>query len=169
MKWIGISGSWRKTSQKVEEDVRRVVKGLMIQGDGVVTGGALNVDYFATDESLKIDPKAEHIKVFLPITLELYAAHYRKRAEEEEITHQQAAELITQLETLKQVNPDALIENSQQKEVTKETYYLRNQEVIHASDELIAFQVNSSEGVQDTVEKAEEKGIPIQVYSYIID
>ena len=43
MKWYGITG-WRKTSPEVEADVRKTVREIIERGDGIVTGGALNVD-----------------------------------------------------------------------------------------------------------------------------
>ncbi len=67
MKWIGISGGWRKTNQKIENNVRNVVSKIMKRGNGIVSGGALNVDFIALDEALKNNPKAERIKIFLPI------------------------------------------------------------------------------------------------------
>ncbi len=85
MKWYGITGSWRKTSEQVEADVRTAVQKIIERGDGIVTGGALNVDWFATDEALKHNPEATQIKVCIPAKLELYAAHYRKRADEDVI------------------------------------------------------------------------------------
>ena len=168
MKWFGITGSWRITSPQVEHDVRTTVEEILAAGSGIVTGGALNVDYFATDEALKLNPTATHIHVFLPTTLEIYFQHYRKRAEEGVITKAQAELLINQLTTLKTINPTAITEHEREKEVTQETYYKRNQKVIDASDELYAFQVNGSRGVTDTIEKAEEKGIPIKLFSYTL-
>lgn len=111
MKWYGITGSWRKTSEKVEMDVRQTVREVIEHGDGIVTGGALNVDWFATDEALHVDQTAKQIRVCLPVTLERYAAHYRSRADEGVITHDQAEMLIHQLTRLKAANPDALIEH----------------------------------------------------------
>jgi len=168
MKWIAISGSWRKTSQKVENDVRQAVREIISRGDGIVTGGALNVDYFATDEVLKLNPGATQIKVCLPVTLERYAAHYRKRANEGVITHQQAEELIAQLAALKKVNPSALIENKENTAVDKTTYFKRNAKVIELSNELYAFQVNDSEGVQDTADRAKTQGKPVKIKKYSI-
>ena len=100
MKWIAISGS-RKTNKEVERAVRSAVREILECGDGIVTGGALGVDYFATDEALKTDLTATHIKVFLPTPLEVYADHYRKRAAERVITDHQVEMLITQLSSLK--------------------------------------------------------------------
>ncbi len=166
MKWVAISGSWRKTNKEVENDVRQAVREIISRGDGIVTGGALNVDYFATDEALKVNPEATQIKVCLPVTLELYSAHYRKRANEGVITHQQAEELIVQLTALEKANPLALIENKKNTVVDKDTYYERNTKVMDLSDELYAFQVNDSEGVQDTADKAESYGKLVKLKKY---
>ncbi|MBI2047855.1 MAG: hypothetical protein HYT27_01830, partial [Parcubacteria group bacterium] len=65
--WFGISGSWRKTNETVEQGVLEAVRKIIERGDGIVSGGALNVDYFATDEALKLNPTADRIKIFLPV------------------------------------------------------------------------------------------------------
>ncbi|HWQ60255.1 MAG TPA: hypothetical protein VN420_03860 [Candidatus Fimivivens sp.] len=168
MKWIGITGSWRATNETVESDVRTAVRTIVRRGDGIVTGGALNVDYFATDEALKIDPSGVSIKVCLPVALERYSAHYFKRAEEGVITVQQAEALITQLKELKSVNPDAILENRRNEIVDTNTYYERNSRVVELSDELLAFQVNGSQGVQDTIDKALSQGKTVGIREYVI-
>ena len=81
------------------------------RGDGIVSGGALGIDFIALDEALKSDPKAERVKIFLPTTLEKYSEHYRKHARLGTITSWQAENLIKQLTRLKQINQKALIEN----------------------------------------------------------
>ena len=164
-KWVGISGSWRKTSPQVENDIRTEVQKIISDGNGIVTGGALNVDYQATNEVLK-SRKLNQLKVFLPVSLELFVNHYQKRAKEGVVTEKQAEDVIEQLTTIKKINPDSIIENFVNTIVDKDTYYQRNSEVVKASDELIAFQVNNSEGTQDTIDKAKEKGIPVKVFSY---
>lgn len=169
MKWIGITGSWRVTNKQVETDVRTVVKKTIDDNNGIVTGGALNVDFYATDEALKLNPKADKIKVFLPTSLSLYASHYRKRAAEGVITKEQAENLIKQLESLQKANTEALIENPFNTVVDKTTYYERNQAVVDASDEIYAFQVNKSAGVQDTIDKAKKKNKPVKLFSYTLD
>lgn len=165
--WFGISGSWRATNEEVEEAVRETVREIMSRGGGIVSGGALSVDFFATDEALKIDPTV--IKVFLPVTLDRYAAHYRKRADEGVITHEQAEALIEQLTQLRDANPDALIANPDNTEVNRDTYFERNTAVMDASDALAAFQVNESEGVGDTVDKALKQGKPVRRLKYTIE
>ena len=166
-KWIGISGSWRYTSPEIENDVRNEIKRIISEGNGIVTGGALNVDYQATDEVLKLN-SPDKLKVFLPTSLDIYAKHYRKRAEEGVVTDKQAEDLITQLTKVKKLNPEGLIENPVNTVVDQKTYYERNSEVIKASNELIAFHVNSSAGTQDTIDKARQNGIPVKIFSYKI-
>ena len=173
MKWIGISGSWRKVNQEIENKVRNTVCEIIQRGNGVVSGGALGVDYIALDEALKNDLKAEKIKVFIPTTLEKYTEHYRKHARLKNITSEQAENLIGQLTRLKQANPKALIENPDNNftEKTKKTmYYKRNSKIVDISDELVAFRVKTKAskgmGVADTVNKAKKKDIPVKLFLY---
>jgi len=173
MKWIGISGGWRKVTPEIENEVRANVREIIERGDGIVSGGALNVDYIALDEALKHDLKAERIKIFLPTTLAKYSEHYRKHAALKTITSEQAENLINQLTRLKKINPEALIENPDvnfTEEIKKEMYYARNSKVIEASDELVAFHIKTEasrgEGTADTIGKAKKKGIPVKLFLY---
>lgn len=168
IKWVAISGSWAITDDKVEEDVRRHVRNILKDGGGIVTGGALNVDSFAIDETIKFDPECKNLKIFLPTTLKIYSAHYRKRAQEGVITTKQAEGLIAQLEYVKKVNPKAIIENRVNKIVDKTTYFERNMKVVRASDELYAFHVTQSTGggTIDTIEKAKELGLKVKRFDY---
>lgn len=167
-KWVAISGSWAITSKEVEKDVRQNVRNVLKNGGGIVTGGALNVDSFATDETIKFDPECKRIKIFLPTTLKIYSAHYRKRAKEGVITSKQAEDLIAQLEYIKKANPEAIIENKVNKIVDKKTYFERNMEVVKAADELYAFHVIESTGggTIDTIEKAKKLGLKVKGFDY---
>lgn len=167
MKWVGISGTWRLTNAEVEKDVRAAIREIYARGDGMVSGGAVGVDYFATDEMLKLDPSASHVKVALPSDLETYIAHYEKAWQGHAISEQQAGELIRQLRTLHERNPASIIAGAHD-EMTRETYYDRNSVVVDFSDELRAFHVNGSRGTQDTIEKARAKGIPVTVTTYVL-
>jgi hypothetical protein len=167
--WFGISGSWRKTSDEIQKRVRAAVRTIYVANGGIVSGGALSVDYFATDEAMRLDPGTERIRVYLPVTLERYAAHYRKRAGEGVITSQQAEALIAQLTELRRRNPAALIGNTVNTVVDPRTYHERNTAVVNASDALVAFQVNGSEGVEDTVQKALAQGKPVFRIKYAVE
>jgi len=168
MKWVGISGSWRATNKEVETDVRREAADIIKAGNGIVSGGALNVDSFALGEAMRLNPDCSQIKIFIPTSLETYDKHYHKRAEEGVITNEQADKLIAQLRKLKNTNPKSLIENPKNTVVDKTTYFQRNMAVVEASNELLAFQVNDSEGVTDTILKAKEKNIPVKLFKYKI-
>jgi len=173
MKWVGISGGWRRINQKIENDVRQTVLSVTKSGDGIISGGALNVDYIALDEALKYDPEAKRIKIFLPTTLDKFTEHYYKHVQLGNITMEQAKNLINQLSKLKKINPLALIENPDTN-FTEENklvrYYERNSEIVRAIDELIAFRVITPEsqslGTMDIVEKAKLKGIPVDLRLY---
>lgn len=168
MKWIAIAGTWKDTNDDVERDVRKTVLEIITSGNGIVTGGALGVDYFATDEALKYDHTAEQIRIYLPSTLEKYGAHYRMRAEEGVITSVQAEALVQQLEKVKRLNPLAIVEDIESTGIDKVSYFNRITKIINLADGLAAFQVNESAGTQDTIDKAEKKGIPVQKLSYTI-
>ena len=175
MKWIGISGGWRKTNREIEYKIRKVVREIIKRGDGIASGGALNVDFIALDEALKYDPKAERIKIFLPTTLKKYTEHFRKHARLKNITEEQAKKLNDQLTRLKKTNSKALMENPDinfTEETKKKMYYERNSKVVEASDELVAFHIQTKEsegmGTADTIDKAREKNIPVKIFNYII-
>jgi hypothetical protein len=163
MTWVGVSGSWRYAPPGLEDAVRREVAAALAAGKSVVTGGALGVDYWATETTLSID--SARLKVILPTSLTTYAAHYRRRATEGVISAQQAENLISQLETVAEAG--GLVEHPERPQIVDvTTYYLRNQDVIDVADELLAFQVNASSGTQDTVDKARAKGILVTVFTY---
>lgn len=165
MKWVAIAGSWKISADGLEQDVRSAVKDIMSQGYGVVSGGALGVDYVATEEALANDPSAKRIKIFIPTTLDIFSVHYRNRAREGVITEEQAEGLIAQLQNIKEKNPASVIEGADLV-LDKTTYFNRITKIVEAADELYAFQVNKSEGTQDTIDKARRKGIPVKVFSY---
>ncbi len=167
MKWVAIAGGWRKTNDKVDQDVRSEIKKIFSAGNGIISGGALGVDYIALDEALKNDQEALRIKIFIPSTFEIYKNHFISRANEGVITIKQASGLIEQIAKLKSINPGALIEGPD-KILNQESYFRRITEIIKNSDELIAFHINKTEGTQDTIEKAAVKNIPIKVFSYTL-
>jgi hypothetical protein len=173
MKFVAISGSWRKVNKEIERKVRKIVRQILKMGNGIVTGGALGVDYIALDEALKHDKNAQRIKVFLPTTLKRYAQHLRKHVKWGDVKKSAVEKLISRLKKLRTLNPKALIENKKadfREETKKKYYYQRNTKIIKAADELIAFRVITKEsqglGTLDTIKKAKKKGIPVKVFEY---
>ncbi|MEO8105606.1 MAG: hypothetical protein ABI602_04715 [Candidatus Saccharibacteria bacterium] len=167
MKWIGVSGSWRKTCPELQHDLQREVTAVLQRGDGIITGGALGVDYLATNLALQQAPDGSQLKVFLPTSLEIYAAHYQQRASEGVITQATAKDLIQQLLIVNSIG--SLVVNLAETILNERTYYQRNTRVINASDELLAFQVNSSAGTQDTIDKARAHGVSVALFRYTVD
>lgn len=168
MKWVAVSGSWRRSNPEIEYDVREAVAGVIQRGDGIVTGGALGVDYVATEEALKHNPEADRIKIIIPTPLDVYAAHYRKRASEGVITIEQAEALIGLLTAVKQRREQSLVE-MEHSVLNEESYYDRNTQVLEDADELLAFQVNNSLGTQDTIDKARKLGLTVTLKQYVIE
>ena len=76
--WVGISGGWRHAPPGLSQAVHREVVAALAAGKTIVTGGALGVDYWATQTVLSIDPA--RLKVILPTSLATYASHYQRRA-----------------------------------------------------------------------------------------
>ena len=166
MKWIAISGSWRLSSAELDAKLSLTIDGIVKNGDGIVSGGALGVDYKATAKMMAIDDWKTRIKVVIPTSLKIYKKHYFKRADEGVITKLQATELIDQLSILQTAG--CLTEMGYAC-VDKETYYARNEKVVELADELWAFQINNSQGVQDTIGHAEKKNIKIRVWKFKVE
>ncbi len=168
MKWVSIGGSWRKMNRQLEEDVRKATRKIMGSGNGMISGGALGVDYIATDEALKLDPTAKRIKIFLPTTIEIYIQYYREKAKEGIITEKQAEDLAAQLKRTKISNPSSVIENKKNKIVNKNTYAQRDSAIIKLADEAISFLVNQSPAMKENIKKIHQRGIPSKVFTYTI-
>ena len=168
MKWVLITGSWRKTNARVEKDVRQQVKKLLREGKGIIVGGSLGVDFLATDEALKHDPDCRRLKVFLPTPLPRFLRFLRWRAKQGVITFQQLAALKRQLKHVKKKNPKALYITGRAFKLRKKHYYRRIKAQVEKADEVVAFWVNKSAGVGYAIEEAKKKGLPIKIFSYQI-
>lgn len=160
---IAISGSWRNVPPLTEYDVIQYTRWLILSGHTLVTGGALGVDYVTTQEAIRLGAKKDQIEVWLPTPLDVYLAHFRSRAEEGKITHQQAEALATQLT---HVNAHYRLFCLNFTECTPATYYARNTAVLEAATRLAAFQVDGSQGVQDAIDKARAMELPVTLKTY---
>ncbi|MFA6295303.1 MAG: hypothetical protein WC666_02665 [Candidatus Paceibacterota bacterium] len=168
MKWILFTGTWRRANKQVEEDVRNAVREVIARGDGVVTGGATGVDYFAMDETLKLQPDCSKLKVIIPAWLDDYIYDYYTNWCHAPITNKDIDLMVDILKRIKALNKDHLIEMPF-KEITQEHYFMRDTEEVKISDEVYAFQVNKGVGTQDTIDKAKKAGLPITVHKeYVV-
>jgi hypothetical protein len=163
MKWILFTGTWRLTNEEVEKDVRSAAREVTEKGDGIVTGGATGVDYFAMDEAMKIDPTASRLRVIIPANFKSYCFDYHTNWCNAPVTTKSINELEALLRKIHEANPDALIEMPYDI-ITQEHYNLRHDEEVKIADEVYAFQVNNSTGTQDTIDKANAAGLPITLH-----
>lgn len=166
MKWIIFTGTWRLVNKEIENDVRQTVRRVFERGDGIVTGGATGVDYFAMDEFVKLNPECTRIRIFIPARLEHFIADYRKNWKHSPIEDADIDNLEYLLKLIKERNPSAVFEvRKDNGDITQTEYDLRHNEEVTFSDEVCAFQVNDSTGTSDTVRKAREAGLPIELHN----
>jgi hypothetical protein len=164
MKWILFTGTWRLTDAEVEHDVRASAHEVIERGDGIVTGGATGVDYFAMDEAIKCDPECRSLRVIIPTSFENYMIDYRTNWCQAPVTMETITELEKVLTHIKETNPASLIEMKHGPEITQDHYNLRHDEEVAISDEVYAFQVNNSTGTQDTIDKSIAAGLPVTLH-----
>lgn len=165
MKWVIFTGSWRLTSKEVENDVRHAARRVFERGDGMVTGGATGVDYFAMDEFVKLNPDCTRIRIFIPARLNHYIADYKKNWQHAPISEVDIDDLGYLLALIKERNPSAVYEvRKESGDIVQAEYDLRHNEEVEFSDEVFAFQVNSSTGTSDTLMKATAAGLPITLH-----
>ena len=163
MKWILFTGTWKLDNQNIEDDVRRAVREVLTQGDGIVTGGATGVDYFAMDEAVKLYPDASRLRVIIPAVLKSYINDYHANWCVLPVTTKTINDLEKLLVMIKTANHESLVEMPYDI-ITQAHYNLRHDEEVKISDEVYAFQVNNSTGTQDTIDKAKALGLPIVLH-----
>lgn len=164
MKWILFTGTWRLTNGEVEHDVRKAARETIEQGNGIVTGGATGVDYFAMDEAVKLDPSCKTLRVIIPTHLENYVKDYQTNWCQAPITMEAIADLEKLLIYIRDTNPESLMEMPNDGHITQDHYNDRHDEEVAISHEVYAFQVNNSTGTQDTIDKAAKAGLPITLH-----
>lgn len=167
MKWIAIAGAvagvHRKINSEIENNVRKVVREIIARGDGIVSGGALGIDYIATDEALLVDGR---MYITIPSTLESYCSYIFQLVKEVVITEEQAQQLAHQLAEVKK---RGFLVEGMDTVLNKDSFFNHIIKIIDRADELVAFHINQSEGTQDTIDKARKKGIPVTTFNYSVE
>src|SRR3990167_4196594 len=147
MKWVIFTGTWRLVNKEVENDVRHAAREVFERGDGLVTGGATGVDFFAMDEFLKLNPECTRIRIFIPARLPHFIDDYRKNWKHSPVEDVDIDNLEYLLKIIKERNPSAVFEvRKDSGDITQAEYDLRHNEEVTFSDEVYAFQVNNSSG-----------------------
>ena len=169
MKWSVISGGWRRENEEVRADVVRTVEEILQAGKGIITGGALGVDYIATQAVRNANVNlSDRLRIYLPVPLFNYTQHLYRRAQEGVITEEQADMLVSQLTFIRGTHPLCMVENTAFVDVNPESYYARNTREIVDGDELYAFSINNTEGTQNIIDKAISLGKQVHVKKYTI-
>lgn len=168
IKWYAISGSWRIINNGIKKDLEDIVKEIIFKGDSIITGGALGVDYIATQVVLDYGNVKKQLKIYLPIKLDDFCIHFFKRVDEGIITKEQAEMITIQLNEVKRISPKSIFDDTGYNKANVESYYARNTSIIRNCDELYAFQVNESKGTQDAINKARKLGKKVMVKKYTI-
>lgn len=165
MKWIIFTGTWKLTNKEVEEDVREAAREVFLRGDGLVTGGATGVDYFAMDEFVKCNPDCTRIRIFIPAKLSHFISDYRKNWKHAPIIDGDIDAIEKILNIIQERNPSAILAPKKNEgDITQDDYDIRHTEEVIFSDEVYAFQVNNSTGTQDTIDKAKAAGLPVTLH-----
>lgn len=166
---VGISGSWQKINNEVVRDTSHIVRYILSQGKGIITGGALGVDYIATHTVLTEGIPKEQLRIVLPVDLDTYMKHFINSIQRADrldgIDSTQARKLIKQLDKIRSdysdiifgkthFNGERFLESGKAGDrYRKSAYHFRNGLVGYGCDGLVAFWVDSSEGVQDIIDK----------------
>ena len=177
MKWYGISGSWRNITSDVERDVKDAAESIILyqggsrEGEinprkGIVTGGALGVDFLAAQTVLEKGDPERQLRIYLPVGLEKYLEYYESMAKKGAITYTQAADLARLLTGFRAISSGIISHYGDYEEVNRKSYYERNTGIVRLCDELYSFQVNDSRGTQDAIDKAISLGKIVHLKRY---
>ena len=110
--WVGITGSWRYIDQKVVDDVTNTIRYLTNKDIGILTGGALGVDYLATETIIK-EGNPENLRIALPINRADYIRHFRNSASSNVINPSQRNAIANQIFKISKRHPEIIFDNSE--------------------------------------------------------
>ena len=66
MDWFAVAGSWRKFNHQVELNVRSAVTNIIRTKNGIVSGGALGVDYITAEAAMATGNRRRQLRVIIP-------------------------------------------------------------------------------------------------------
>lgn len=171
MKWYAINGGWRKTDEKVRLDVERIVTDILYKNDCIVTGGAMGVDYIATDTVINRGDPSWQLKIYLPVRFDIYKDHLHQATKKQIkgvpiVRKERVDKLLSQLDFLQRVFPGVIRDDTSFTDVNPDSYYGRIRNIVDDCDEMFAFHINGTEGTQFGINLAREQGKPVHVWTY---
>lgn len=143
-KWYGIVGSWQYDFSEIREDAQKHVRDILKDGNGIITGGALGVDYWATQTALDEGDPQSQIKLVLPVALQDFLAFYRLKKKEGRISDKQCIDITFQLKKARDLKVE-IIDRTPYRIVGIKSYDARTKRVVEMSDGIYAFQVINKE------------------------
>lgn len=168
MKWLAVVGT-REVNDTIRRDIERVVGQKIIEGSGIVSGGATGVDHEAARLAYEHGLEASRFRIFLPVKLELYCQSLYDRAAAGKCRQDDAVATVALLRDIARNRPGVIRDTTEFTEVNAESFHARNCQIVDLADELVAFRVNDSPGTTFTIDQAQAKGIPVKVFDYTID
>jgi len=168
MKWLAVVGT-REVNDTIRRDIERVVGRKIIEGSGIVSGGATGVDYEAARLAYEHGLEAARFRIFLPVDLELYCQALYDRAADGKCRQDDAIATVALLRDIAKHRPGVLRDTTDFNEVNADSFHARNCQIVALADELVAFRVNYSPGTTFTIDQAQAKGISVKVFDYTID
>ena len=179
MKWLAVVGT-REVNDTIRRDIGRVVGQKIIEGSGIVSGGATGVDHEAARLAYECGLEAARLayecgleaarfQIFLPVKLELYCQALYDRVVVGKCRQDDAIATVALLRDIAKNRPGVLHDTTEFTEVNAESFHARNCQIVDLADELVAFRVNDSRGTTFTIDQAQEKDIPVSVFDYTID
>lgn len=168
MKWLGVVGT-REVNDTIRRDIGRVVGQKIIEGSGIVSGGATGADHEAARLAYEHGLEAARFRVFLPVKLELYCQALYDRAAIGKCRQDDAIATVALLRDIAKHRPGVLHDATDFNGVNADSFHARNCQIVDLADELVAFRVNDSSGTTFTIDQAQEKDIPVKVFDYTVD
>ena len=168
MKWLAVVGT-REVNDTIRRDIERVVGRKIIEGSGIVSGGATGADHEVARLAYEHGLEAVRFQIFLPVDLELYCQALYDRAADGKCCQDDAIATVALLRDITKHRPGVLRDATDFNEVNTDSFHARNCQIVALADELVAFRVNNSRGTTFTIDQAQEKGIPIKVFDYTVD
>ena len=167
MKWLAVVGT-REVNDTIHRDIGRVVGQKIIEGSGIVSGGATGVDHEAARLAYECGLEAARFQIFLPVKLELYCQALYDRVVVGKCRQDDAIATVALLRDIAKHRPGVLRDATDFNEVNADSFHARNCQIVDLADELVAFRVNNSRGTTFTIDQAREKGIPVKVFDYTV-
>ena len=168
MKWLAVVGT-REVNDMIRRDIEQFVRQKIVEGCGIVSGGATGVDHEAARLAYEYGLGVARFRIFLPVKLELYCQALYDRAAVGKCRQDDAVATVALLRDIARNRPGVIRDTTEFTEVNAESFHARNCQIVVLADELVAFRVNNSLGTTFTIDQAREKGIPIKVFDYTVD